>query len=210
MLADMVDRVICAIRPRRPLGSLSAARLGQRRAPEQRRKRLPSASCVAQDRRRVGGGGSKSYPTVTEGLDLVRHTRSPTRADIVSGLSSGESHGRSLAQCRWHPLAESEEGGGTHDADCTVTIARRMPSAARILRQTRRDKENAFAHGFALTTGDIAMIHVDSSSDEILQIVTTLFDGADFANGNLARDWWCQIPHKLVRSLGDRLLNRFF
>jgi hypothetical protein len=71
--------------------------------------------------------------------------------------------------------------------DGTVDVALSLRPDLRVIRQSRRGKGNALAHGFAAVTGDIVvMLDADGSADpaEIERFVRELASGADFAKGS--------------------------
>ncbi|MCT9930891.1 glycosyltransferase family 2 protein [Planotetraspora sp. A-T 1434] len=74
-----------------------------------------------------------------------------------------------------------------HSTDETVAVARRLRPNLRVVHQRGRGKGDALAAGFAACTGEIiVMIDADGSTDgrEIIQFVSTLVSGADFAKGS--------------------------
>jgi glycosyltransferase involved in cell wall biosynthesis len=74
-----------------------------------------------------------------------------------------------------------------HSTDDTVKVARRLRPNVRVVHQRGRGKGDALAEGFAACTGEIiVMIDADGSTDgrEIIQFVSALVTGADFAKGS--------------------------
>jgi glycosyltransferase involved in cell wall biosynthesis len=97
-----------------------------------------------------------------------------------------------------------------HSVDGTVTVARRLLPAVRVVTQTRKGKGNALACGFSAATGDvIAMIDADGSTDpaEIPRFVQGLLDGADFAKGTRFAKGGGSSDITRLRRLGNRGLN---
>jgi len=74
-----------------------------------------------------------------------------------------------------------------HSTDGTITVAQRLLSSIRIVKQMGRGKGNALRAGFAACTGDIiVMLDADGSADpgEIPRFVEALKLGDDFAKGS--------------------------
>ncbi len=74
-----------------------------------------------------------------------------------------------------------------HSTDDTIKVARRLRPNLRVVHQRGRGKGDALAEGFAACTGEIiVMIDADGSTDgrEIIQFVSALVTGADFAKGS--------------------------
>jgi glycosyltransferase involved in cell wall biosynthesis len=95
--------------------------------------------------------------------------------------------------------------------DGTVEVARALRPDAKIVMQNRSGKGNAMACGFAVATGDVVvMLDADGSADpaEISRFVAALVDGADFAKGSRFADGGGSSDITLVRSWGNRWLNR--
>src|SRR2546425_6912720 len=71
--------------------------------------------------------------------------------------------------------------------DDTITVARQLLPAIRIVKQAGKGKGNALRAGFAACTGDIiVMLDADGSADpnEIPRFVEVLMAGNDFAKGS--------------------------
>jgi glycosyltransferase involved in cell wall biosynthesis len=95
--------------------------------------------------------------------------------------------------------------------DGTIDVARALRPDVRIVRQDRRGKGNALAHGFAATTGDIiVMLDADGSADplEIPIFVEALRRGADFAKGTRFAAGGGSSDITWLRRHGNRALNR--
>jgi glycosyltransferase involved in cell wall biosynthesis len=97
-----------------------------------------------------------------------------------------------------------------HSVDDTISTALRVMPSIRVLRQVRRGKGNALAHGFHAATGDIVvMFDADGSADpdELTRFVQALLDGADFAKGSRFLAGGGSADITPVRKLGNKFLN---
>lgn len=97
-----------------------------------------------------------------------------------------------------------------HSTDRTVPITRVFCPKARIISQSGTGKGDALMAGFAAATGDIiVMIDADGSTDgaEIVQFVSALVAGADFAKGSRFSGSGHSDDITRVRRYGNRLLN---
>lgn len=100
------------------------------------------------------------------------------------------------------------DGGST---DGTVEMARSLRPDITVVKQSRRGKGNAMAHGFAAATGDIlVMLDADGSAapEEIPAYVTALLLGADFAKGSRYLASGGSVDLTWLRSAGNKFLNR--
>ncbi|GLW98711.1 glycosyltransferase family 2 protein [Microtetraspora sp. NBRC 16547] len=98
-----------------------------------------------------------------------------------------------------------------HSTDDTIAVARRLRPGLRVIRQRGRGKGNALAEGFAACTGEIiVMIDADGSTDgrEIIQFVSALVSGADFAKGSRYIPGGGSDDLTFTRRLGNTLLRR--
>jgi hypothetical protein len=94
--------------------------------------------------------------------------------------------------------------------DDTVEVARKLRSDIEVVRQVRRGKGNALAHGFAAVTGDVVvMLDADGSADpgEIPAFVAALEAGADFAKGSRFRAGGGSSDITILRRAGNKVLN---
>jgi glycosyltransferase involved in cell wall biosynthesis len=95
-------------------------------------------------------------------------------------------------------------------SDRTIEVARSLRPDLVVVRQNRRGKGNALAHGFAAVTGDvIVMLDADGSADpqEIPDFVTALVQGADFAKGSRFTPGGGSADITRLRRLGNMGLN---
>jgi glycosyltransferase involved in cell wall biosynthesis len=100
------------------------------------------------------------------------------------------------------------DGGST---DGTVEMARSLRPDVTVVRQSRRGKGNAMAHGFEAATGDIlVMLDADGSAapEEIPAYVTALLLGADFAKGSRYLASGGSVDLTWLRNAGNKFLNR--
>lgn len=98
-----------------------------------------------------------------------------------------------------------------YSTDGTVEVARELLPGVEIVRQSRRGKGNALAHGFAACTGDIiVMLDADGSADpaEMTLFITALLNGADFVKGSRYSAGGGSTDLTGIRSAGNFCLNR--
>jgi hypothetical protein len=94
--------------------------------------------------------------------------------------------------------------------DSTIEVARTLRPGIEVVRQDRRGKGNALAHGFAAVTGDVVvMLDADGSADpaEIPAFVQALVDGADFAKGSRFAPGGGSADITRLRRIGNLGLN---
>jgi glycosyltransferase involved in cell wall biosynthesis len=97
-----------------------------------------------------------------------------------------------------------------HSVDDTVAVTRALCPQAKVVAQTGKGKGDALMAGFAVATGDIiVMIDADGSTDgaEIIQFVSALVAGADFAKGSRFCGSGRSDDITGIRRYGNRLLN---
>ena len=97
-----------------------------------------------------------------------------------------------------------------HSTDDTVAVARGIRPDIKIVTQRGAGKGDALAAGFAACSGDIiVMIDGDGSTDgrEIVQFVSALVAGADFAKGSRFASGGGSDDITLGRRYGNRMLN---
>ena len=96
-----------------------------------------------------------------------------------------------------------------HSTDETVTVARRLYPAIRIVMQEGRGKGAALRSGFRAATGDIiVMLDADGSTapEEIATFIAPLLTGADFVKGSRFMQGGGTVDMTLFRYLGHWLL----
>ncbi len=97
-----------------------------------------------------------------------------------------------------------------HSTDGTVAVAREIRPDIKIVTQQGAGKGDALAAGFAACSGDIiVMIDGDGSTDgrEIVQFVSALVAGADFAKGSRFASGGRSDDITVGRRYGNRMLN---
>ncbi len=97
-----------------------------------------------------------------------------------------------------------------HSTDDTVAVARGIRPDIKIVTQQGAGKGDALAAGFAACSGDIiVMIDGDGSTDgrEIVQFVSALVAGADFAKGSRFASGGGSDDITVGRRYGNRMLN---
>jgi glycosyltransferase involved in cell wall biosynthesis len=97
-----------------------------------------------------------------------------------------------------------------HSTDNTIEIALCIRPDVKIVQQTRCGKGNALICGFAVLTGDIAvMLDADGSADpgEIPAFVAALLDGAEFAKGTRFAQGGQSHDITRFRRVGNAALN---
>ncbi len=99
-----------------------------------------------------------------------------------------------------------------YSTDNTVEVARSLYPGIEVVKQSRRGKGNALAHGFAACTGDIiVMLDADGSADpaELAWYITALLNGADFVKGSRYISGGGSADLTPIRKLGNSALNFF-
>jgi glycosyltransferase involved in cell wall biosynthesis len=97
-----------------------------------------------------------------------------------------------------------------HSTDDTVTEARRLLPAVKIIHQQGKGKGDALRAGFDAAKGDIiVMMDADGSTDgaEIPRFVAALTTGADFAKGSRFASGGGSDDITFSRHLGNRILS---
>lgn len=121
-----------------------------------------------------------SFTTITPLMAIA-----PRVSVVVPAMNEAENLPHVFATLpRWVHEVVLVDGDSTDD---TVAVARRLRPGLRVVTQPGRGKGDALAAGFAACTGEIiVMIDADGSTDgrEIVQFVSTLVSGADFAKGS--------------------------
>src|SRR5216683_7748835 len=97
-----------------------------------------------------------------------------------------------------------------HSTDETLAVTRRLRPDIKIVMQPGKGKGDALLAGFTACTGDIIVtIDGDGSTDgrEIVQFVSALVAGADFAKGSRFASGGHSDDITAVRRYGNKLLN---
>jgi glycosyltransferase involved in cell wall biosynthesis len=97
-----------------------------------------------------------------------------------------------------------------HSTDDTVTEARRLLPAVKIIHQQGKGKGDALRAGFDAAKGDIiVMMDADGSTDgaEIPRFIAALTTGADFAKGSRFASGGGSDDITFSRQLGNRILS---
>ncbi|MEZ0075659.1 glycosyltransferase family 2 protein [Planotetraspora sp. GP83] len=128
----------------------------------------------------------RSLPTADRYTALGPHLAvAPTVSVVIPAMNEAENLPHVFATLpQWVHEVVLVDG---HSTDETVAVARRLRPTLRVVHQRGRGKGDALAAGFAACTGEIiVMIDADGSTDgrEIIQFVSTLVSGADFAKGS--------------------------
>ncbi|GAA0389805.1 hypothetical protein GCM10009530_46200 [Microbispora corallina] len=128
----------------------------------------------------------RSLPAVDRYTPLGPHLAvAPTVSVVIPAMNEAENLPHVFATLpQWVHEVVLVDG---HSSDDTVAVARRLRPNLRVVHQRGRGKGDALAEGFAACTGEIiVMIDADGSTDgrEIIQFVSALVSGADFAKGS--------------------------
>ena len=156
--------------------------------------------------------GSTSITTTQSSMpnQITRPGRPFARVSvIIPTLNEAANLPHVFARLPFHELFEVivVDGNSTDD---TVTVARELFPAVRIVLQDDRGKGNALACGFAAARGDIiVMLDADGSTDpaEIPAYLDRLYAGADFAKGSRFMAGGGSADITPLRRLGNRCLN---
>ncbi|MBO3748251.1 glycosyltransferase family 2 protein [Streptosporangiaceae bacterium NEAU-GS5] len=152
----------------------------------------------------------RSLPTIDSYVPLGPHLAiTPTVSVVVPAMNEAENLPHVFATLpAWVHEVVLVDG---HSTDDTVAVARRLRPNLRVVQQVGRGKGDALAEGFAACTGEIiVMIDADGSTDgrEIIQFVSALVSGADFAKGSRYIAGGGSDDLTVSRRLGNSVLRR--